>query len=72
MVSHRVNELTRLWCSQTFHYLDVYNQILEYELPRLHAHLQESGIEAQMYAVDWCVWARPKALVRSWGLKETS
>lgn len=38
---------------QTFHYLGVYNQIVEYELPRLHAHFQDTGIEAQMYAVDW-------------------
>lgn len=40
---------------QTFHYLGVYNQIIEYELPRLHAHFQHMGIEAQMYAVDWYV-----------------
>jgi hypothetical protein len=40
-------------CLQTFHYIEVYNQILEYELPALAAHFQEIGIDAQMYAVDW-------------------
>ncbi|KAI9906980.1 hypothetical protein PsorP6_004698 [Peronosclerospora sorghi] len=38
---------------KTFHYIEVYNQILEYELPALAAHFQQTGIDAQMYAVDW-------------------
>ncbi|TYZ67896.1 hypothetical protein PybrP1_010142 [[Pythium] brassicae (nom. inval.)] len=48
-------DMFRLEAKRTFHYLDVYNQIIEYELPRLHAHFLETGIEAQMYAVDWAL-----------------
>ncbi|GAB9472610.1 hypothetical protein Gpo141_00009784 [Globisporangium polare] len=48
-------DMFRLEEKRTFHYLGVYNQIIEYELPRLHAHFQDSGIEAQMYAVDWAL-----------------
>ncbi|KAF1329884.1 Tbc1 domain family member 14, partial [Globisporangium splendens] len=48
-------DMFRLEEKRTFHYLGVYNQIVEFELPRLHAHFQDAGIEAQMYAVDWAL-----------------
>ncbi|RLN77721.1 hypothetical protein BBJ28_00016943 [Nothophytophthora sp. Chile5] len=48
-------DMFRLEPTRTFHYIAVYNQILEYELPVLSAHFQEVGIDAQMYAVDWYV-----------------
>ncbi|CAI5716550.1 unnamed protein product [Hyaloperonospora brassicae] len=48
-------DMFRLEATRTFHYIDVYNQILQHELPDLAAHFQETGIDAQMYAVDWAL-----------------
>ncbi|KAE9046041.1 hypothetical protein PR001_g4716 [Phytophthora rubi] len=55
MSSSLLFDMFRLEATRTFHYIDVYNQILEYELPALAAHFQEIGIDAQMYAVDWAL-----------------
>ncbi|KAI9996365.1 hypothetical protein PInf_013791 [Phytophthora infestans] len=52
MSSSLLFDMFRLEATRTFHYIDVYNQILEYELPALAAHFHEIGIDAQMYAVD--------------------
>ncbi|KAL4140160.1 hypothetical protein PRNP1_015231 [Phytophthora ramorum] len=55
MSSSLLFDMFRLEATRTFHYIEVYNQILEYELPALAAHFQELGIDAQMYAVDWAL-----------------
>ncbi|EGZ27350.1 hypothetical protein PHYSODRAFT_474929 [Phytophthora sojae] len=55
MSSSLLFDMFRLEATRTFHYIEVYNQILEYELPALAAHFQEIGIDAQMYAVDWAL-----------------
>ncbi|EEY67619.1 uncharacterized protein PITG_18461 [Phytophthora infestans T30-4] len=55
MSSSLLFDMFRLEATRTFHYIDVYNQILEYELPALAAHFHEIGIDAQMYAVDWAL-----------------
>uniref|UniRef100_A0AAV1VBM9 Uncharacterized protein n=1 Tax=Peronospora matthiolae TaxID=2874970 RepID=A0AAV1VBM9_9STRA len=55
MSSSLLFDMFRLEATRTFHYIDVYNQILQYELPALAAHFQETGIDAQMYAVDWAL-----------------
>ncbi|CAH0520136.1 unnamed protein product [Peronospora belbahrii] len=55
MSSSLLFDMFRLESTRTFHYIDVYNQILEYELPSLATHFQETGIDAQMYAVDWAL-----------------
>ncbi|DAZ95844.1 TPA: hypothetical protein N0F65_009118 [Lagenidium giganteum] len=48
-------DVFRMEEKRTFHYIAVYNQVIEYELPRLHAHFENLGIDAQMYAVDWAL-----------------
>lgn len=48
-------DMFRMEEKRTFHYINCYEQILEFELPRLHSHFQECGIEPQMYAVDWAL-----------------
>ncbi|TMW60357.1 hypothetical protein Poli38472_000399 [Pythium oligandrum] len=48
-------DMFRMEAKRTFHYIGVYDRILEHELPRLHAHFQNNGIDAQMYAVDWAL-----------------
>ncbi|KAJ0398888.1 hypothetical protein P43SY_001332 [Pythium insidiosum] len=48
-------DMFRMEERRTFHYIHVHDRILEFELPELHAHFQNSGIEAQMYAVDWAL-----------------
>ncbi|RLN48357.1 hypothetical protein BBJ29_001266 [Phytophthora kernoviae] len=53
MSSSLLFDMFRLEATRTFHYIEVYNQILEHELPALATHFQEQGIDAQMYAVDW-------------------
>ncbi|KAL3657291.1 hypothetical protein V7S43_017800 [Phytophthora oleae] len=55
MSSSLLFDMFRLEATRTFHYIEVYNQILEYELPAVSAHFQEIGIDAQMYAVDWAL-----------------
>ncbi|ETL82221.1 hypothetical protein L917_17590 [Phytophthora nicotianae] len=55
MSSSLLFDMFRLEATRTFHYIDVYNQIFEYELPALSAHFHEIGIDAQMYAVDWAL-----------------
>ncbi|GLE01699.1 hypothetical protein PINS_up010533 [Pythium insidiosum] len=48
-------DMFRMEERRTFHYIHVHDRILEFELPELHTHFQNSGIEAQMYAVDWAL-----------------
>ncbi|KAG7386293.1 hypothetical protein PHYPSEUDO_000421 [Phytophthora pseudosyringae] len=55
MSSSLLFDMFRLEATRTFHYIDVYNEIFEYELPALSAHFHEIGIDAQMYAVDWAL-----------------
>ncbi|KAG7398273.1 hypothetical protein PHYBOEH_011357 [Phytophthora boehmeriae] len=55
MSSSLLFDMFRLEATRTFHYIEVYNRILEHELPVLAAHFQEQGIDAQMYAVDWAL-----------------
>ncbi|KAL7682552.1 putative Rab-GTPase-TBC domain, pleckstrin domain, PH-like domain superfamily [Plasmopara halstedii] len=55
MSSSLLFDMFRLEATRTFHYIDVYNKIFEYELPVLAAHFEEIGIDAQMYAVDWAL-----------------
>ncbi|KAJ0400382.1 hypothetical protein ATCC90586_008495 [Pythium insidiosum] len=50
-------DMFRMEERRTFHYIHVHDRILEFELPELHAHFQNSGIEAQMYAVDCVILA---------------
>ncbi|OQR90217.1 hypothetical protein THRCLA_09404 [Thraustotheca clavata] len=46
-------DMYRLEEDRTFHYLDVYEMILKHELPNLHAHFDEIGMDPKMYVVDW-------------------
>ncbi|KAG6606444.1 TBC1 domain family member 14 [Phytophthora cinnamomi] len=62
MSSSLLFDMFRLEATRTFHYIEVYNQILEYELPALAAHFQEIGIDAQMYAVDWALTLYTRSL----------
>ncbi|CAH0486540.1 unnamed protein product [Peronospora farinosa] len=55
MSSSLLFDMFRLEATRTFHYINIYNQIFEYELPALAAYFQEIGIDAQMYAVDWAL-----------------
>lgn len=55
MSSTLLFDMFRLEATRTFHYINAYNKIFEYELPGLASHFQDVGIDAQMYAVDWAL-----------------
>ncbi|ETW06249.1 hypothetical protein, variant 1 [Aphanomyces invadans] len=46
-------DMYRLEEERTLLYLSVYDSVLRHELPVLHAHFQEIGIDPRMYMVDW-------------------
>ncbi|OQR83319.1 hypothetical protein ACHHYP_14835 [Achlya hypogyna] len=46
-------DMYRLEEDRTFHYLRVYDTVLQHELPALHAHFEDIGMDAKMYVVDW-------------------
>nr|CCA22847.1 conserved hypothetical protein [Albugo laibachii Nc14] len=55
MSTNLLFDMFRLQERRTFHYINVFDRILKYEVPDIHAYFQSSGIDVQMYAVDWYV-----------------
>lgn len=48
-------DMYRLEAHRTLHYVDVFDKLLELEIPQLAAHFNAIGMDGKMYMVDWCL-----------------